>query len=185
MTGDEFVLHLFCEQYNSTMPRQLWRYSLRSIQQAALRNLVAEIEGSIWYIQKRGIGRTTLARRFCKDWNSTSHDECWFTTLTSNESARMSPSFYDIARLHLTASIDFWQNSNPFYGAAALCVTKNGNSRRRPSWSLSTLVLYYIVCHDIWYTTYLISHSVRYSISHPHTKQYEQWGLAFEPSVGQ
>ena len=153
MTGDEFVLHLFCEQYNSTMPRELWRYSLRSIQQAALRNLVAEIEGSIWYIQKRGIGRTTLARRFCKDWNSTSHDECWFTTLTSNESARMSPSFYDIARLHLTASIDFWQNS-PFFCCNFL-YKKIGNFRRQPSQSLSTLVLFLVSLYLVPGTKYL------------------------------
>ena len=37
---------------------------------------------------------------------------------------RMSPSLYNVARLHLTAPIEPWQNSTPFLGAAALCTTE-------------------------------------------------------------
>ena len=47
--------------------------------------------------------------------------------LTANEPARMSrmsPSLHDIARLHLTASIDLWYKYTPFFGAAAYCKTK-------------------------------------------------------------
>ena len=62
-------------------------------------------------------------------------------TLTANKPARMPPSLYDIARRHLTASIDLRQNSTPFFGAAAFCTTKIVNFRRGPSPSLLTLVL--------------------------------------------
>ena len=38
---------------------------------------------------------------------------------------------YDEARLNLTTSIDFWQNSTPFFGALAFCTTEIDNFRRR------------------------------------------------------
>ena len=56
---------------------------------------------------------------------------------------RLSP--YDVvARLHLRAPMDLWQNSTPFHGAAAFAMTKIDEFRRRPSWTLSTLVLFLI-----------------------------------------
>ena len=48
---------------------------------------------------------------------------------------------YDVAILHLITPLDFWQNSTPFFGAAAFCKTKIGDFIRRPSQSFSTIVL--------------------------------------------
>ena len=45
---------------------------------------------------------------------------------------RRRQSLYDVARLHMTAPMDFWQNSIPFFGAAAFCVTKIGNFIKLP-----------------------------------------------------
>jgi len=39
---------------------------------------------------------------------------------------------HDVAELLLIALIDPWQNSTPFFGAAALCLTKFNNFRRKP-----------------------------------------------------
>ena len=46
--------------------------------------------------------------------------------------ARRRQSSYDVARLHLTAPIDFWQNSITFFGAVALCTIKIDDFRKRP-----------------------------------------------------
>ena len=41
-------------------------------------------------------------------------------------------SAYDKAKLHLRTPMDFGGNSTPFSGAAAFCLTKIGDFRRRP-----------------------------------------------------
>ena len=40
--------------------------------------------------------------------------------------------FYDIARLLLMVPIKPWQNSTPFFGAAAFCTSKIEDFRRQP-----------------------------------------------------
>ena len=66
--------------------------------------------------------------------------DCWKGT----DIAQRRTSSYDVATLHLMAPMDFWRNSTPFFGAAALCTTKIVDFRRWPSWSLSTLVLLHL-----------------------------------------
>ena len=41
-------------------------------------------------------------------------------------------SSYDVARLHRTTLMTFWQNFTPFFGAAALCMKKIGNFIKLP-----------------------------------------------------
>ena len=52
--------------------------------------------------------------------------------LTANEPARMSPSLYDLARVHLTVSIDFWHKYTPFlvrqYSVRQNAMLKKGGS---------------------------------------------------------
>ena len=42
-------------------------------------------------------------------------------TLTANEPARMSPSLYEVDKLHLTAPMEFGQNFIPCFVATAIC----------------------------------------------------------------
>ena len=64
----------------------------------------------------------------------------WLIEMGTNNT-RCHKSFYDVSTIQLMAPRYCWRNTLPFFGAVALCTTKIGNSRRRPSWSLWTLVL--------------------------------------------
>ena len=55
--------------------------------------------------------------------------------------ARRCQSSHDIARLDLTAQMGFWQNSTPFFGAAAFCMTKIGDSHTNEALGIVPLSL--------------------------------------------
>ena len=59
------------------------------------------------------------------------------------------PSLYDIARLHLTATINLWKIFTPFLGAAAFCTTTIGDFKRQLSRSLSSLGLFRTITHTL------------------------------------
>ena len=50
---------------------------------------------------------------------------------------RRRQTLYEVARLCLMAQMDLWQNSTPFFGAAAFCTPKIDNFRAAPACHLS------------------------------------------------
>ena len=49
-----------------------------------------------------------------------------------NDIPQRRTSSYDVATLHMMAPMDFWRNSIPFFGAAAICTMKIDDFRKQP-----------------------------------------------------